>query len=161
MSYRIVFLQWLMQSEMLFRMHRSWLWCLFSISFMLLTLILLTYSLLHLRLFCRKNKNISGCPFTSSQGDRCKDVNLHHWVQGSAAVEWMHRHFKLMLQNNICAFTAQLLWQGHLISLTPPWKHQKLSRQWTTMVMHVPPGWHAGPLTTEIPWWKEVSIPLS
>lgn len=48
-------------------------------------------------LFCRKNKNISGCLFTSSQGDRCMDVILHHWNQGSAAVKWMHRHINLML----------------------------------------------------------------
>lgn len=56
MSYRTVFLHCLMQSEMLFCMHRSGIWCLFSISFMLLTLILLIYSLLHLRLFFSAGK---------------------------------------------------------------------------------------------------------
>ena len=58
-------------------------------------------------LFCSKNKNIFCGPFTSSQGDRCEDVILHHWNQGSAAVEWKHRHIKLMLQKDTRAFTSQ------------------------------------------------------
>lgn len=56
MSYRTVLLHCLIQSEMLFCMHRSVIWCLFSISFMLVTLILLIYSLLHLRLFFSAGK---------------------------------------------------------------------------------------------------------
>lgn len=58
-------------------------------------------------LFCGKNKNISGCLFTSSQGHRCMDVILHPRNQGSAAVKWMHRHIKLMLQKDVDAFTSQ------------------------------------------------------
>lgn len=104
MSCRTVFLHCLMQSEMLFCMQRSGIRYLFSISFMFLTLNLLTYET-ETTLFLRKNKNFSGCPFTSSLADRCKDVILQYWNQGSAAVEWMH--IKLMLQKDKCAFTSQ------------------------------------------------------
>lgn len=104
MSCRTVFLHCLMQSEMLFCMQRSGIRYLFSISFMFLTLNLLAYET-ETTLFLRKNKNFSGCPFTSSLVDRCKDVILQYWNQGIAAVEWMH--IKLMLQKDKCAFTSQ------------------------------------------------------
>lgn len=72
---------------------------------MLLTLVLLIYSLLHLsNVFCRRNKYMSGSPLPSSEA---KDLILHHWNQGSAAAEWMHRHIKLTVQKNIHTFTSQ------------------------------------------------------
>lgn len=72
---------------------------------MLLTLVLLIYSVLHLsNVFRRRNKYMSGSPLPSSQA---KDLISHHWNQGSAAAESMHRHIKLMVQKNIHIFTSQ------------------------------------------------------
>lgn len=104
MRYRTVLLHCLIQSEMLFCLKYD---VFFSISSMLLTLTLLIYSLLHLSHgFCRRNKNISVlCHPLKQMGG--KDLILHHWNQGSAAAEWMHRHIKLMVQKNIHTFASQ------------------------------------------------------
>lgn len=74
---------------------------------MILTLILLIYSLLQLsHVFCRRNKYIPVlCHPLKQMG--AKDLILHHWNQESAAAEWVHRHIKLMVQKNIHTFTSQ------------------------------------------------------
>lgn len=74
---------------------------------MILTLILLIYSLLQLsHVFCRRNKYIPVlCHPLKQMG--AKDLILHHWNQGSTAAEWVHRHIKLMVQKNIHTFTSQ------------------------------------------------------
>lgn len=52
------------------------------------------------------------------------------------------------------------MWQVHLLP-TPPWEHQKLLGQWTTMVMYLlgQLGQQTGSLTNEMPWLTEVSGP--